>query len=116
LIDGEALAAMKPSAYLINTARGPVVDEDAVCEALAAGRLAGYGTDVFAETPPPPDHPLLQFDNVVATPWVAAASRAANRRMIEMAVECVGKVLSGQPAPEGYVLNPQALDARRSEG
>jgi phosphoglycerate dehydrogenase-like enzyme len=116
LIDREALATMRPSAYLVNTARGPVVDEDAVCEALAAGRLAGYATDVFAETPPPPDHALLHLDNVVATPWVAAASVGANRRMVDMAVECVGKVLTGHPAPEGCVLNPEALAARRGEG
>ena len=112
LIDSEALATMKPTAYLINTARGPVVEEDAVTEALSEGRLAGYATDVFAETPPP-DHRLLHFDNVVVTPWVASASRAANRQMIDMAVECVGKILTGQPAPEGCVLNPEALPARR---
>jgi phosphoglycerate dehydrogenase-like enzyme len=107
LIDAEALAAMKPTAYLINTARGAVVDEVAVCEALAEGRLAGYGTDVLTNSPPSADDPLLQFDNVVVTPHVAAASKKANARTNGLAAECAAKILTGQPAPEGCVLNPE---------
>ena len=107
MIGAEALAAMKPTAYLINTARGAVVDEAAVCEALAEGRLAGYGTDVFTATWPGADDPLLRFDNVVATPHVAAASKRANARTNGLAAECAAKILTGKPAPEGCVLNPE---------
>ena len=108
LIGEEALRVVKPTAFLINTARGAVVDESAICQALAEGRLAGYATDVFTTTPPPVDDPLLQLDNVVVTPHVAAASRQANVRTNRLAAECVGRILTGQPAPEGCVLNPEA--------
>jgi len=68
LIDAAALARMRRSAYLVNVARGPVVDEAALVEALAAGRIAGAGLDVFETEPLPADHPLLQFPNVIVTP------------------------------------------------
>ena len=113
MIGKEALAAMKPTAYLINTARGAVVDEEALCEALAEGRLAGYGVDHFIQIPPGADHPLLQFDNVVATPWVAAASKENARRLVRLAAECVARVLTDQPAPEGCILNPEILPVWR---
>ena len=113
MIGKEALALMKPTAYLINVARGAVVDEEAVCEALAEGSLAGYATDHFIQIPPPVDHPLLQFDNVVVTPWVAAASKGTTRRLVRLAAECTGKILTGQPAPEGCILNPEILPVWR---
>jgi phosphoglycerate dehydrogenase-like enzyme len=71
LIGGDRLALMKPSAYLINTARGPVVDEDALIETLRNGRIAGAALDVFAQEPTPRDNPLLTFDNVIVTPHSA---------------------------------------------
>lgn len=113
MIGKEALALMKPTAYLINIARGAVVDEEAVCEALADGRLAGYATDHFIEIPPPAGHPLLRFDNVVVTPWVAAASKGNARRLVRLAAECTAKILTGQPAPEGCILNPEVLPVWR---
>ena len=113
IIGKEALAMIKPTTYLINTARGAVVDEEAVCQALAEGRLAGYATDHFIKNPPPADHPLLQFDNVVVTPWVAAASKGASRRTVRLAAECAAKILTGQPAPEGCILNPEILPVWR---
>ena len=67
IIDARVLAAMKPTAYLINLARGGVVDEDALVEALRTGRLAGAGLDVFNQEPLPPDHPFWAFENVIIT-------------------------------------------------
>lgn len=85
LMDAEKLAWMKPGAYLLNLARGPIVDEAAVAEALRAGRLAGYGADVSSREPPPPDHPLLTpdlVDRVLLTPHIAWASRESRQRLI----------------------------------
>jgi len=67
IVDARVLAAMKPTAYLINLARGGVVDEDALVEALRTGRLAGAGLDVFNQEPLPPDHPFWAFENVIIT-------------------------------------------------
>jgi len=77
LIGGAELAAMKPTAWLINTARGPVVDEAALLAALRANRLGGAVLDVFGEEPLPQDHPLWEFGNVVITPHISGPSTAA---------------------------------------
>lgn len=77
LIDAKALAAMKPGAILINTSRGPLVDESALVAALEAGRLGGAGLDVFEQEPLPRGHPLARFDNVVITPHISAGTRDA---------------------------------------
>ena len=77
LIDAGALARMKPDAYLVNTCRGGVVDEDALVEALAAGRIAGAGLDVFLYEPVPHDHPLLRLDNVLLAPHLGGGSGGA---------------------------------------
>jgi phosphoglycerate dehydrogenase-like enzyme len=71
LIDAESLSLMKPSAVLVNTARGGIVDEDALATALQDGRILGAGLDVFSQEPPPADHPLLELPNVVLTPHTA---------------------------------------------
>jgi glyoxylate reductase len=97
LIDSAALSAMKPSAYLINTARGPVVDESALIDTLRARRLAGAGLDVYEHEPEVP-LPLREFENVVLAPHLGSATVETRLRMAELAVRNVLAVLSGEPA------------------
>jgi lactate dehydrogenase-like 2-hydroxyacid dehydrogenase len=105
-IGAAELALMKPTAILINTARGPVVDEAALVEALRAKRIAGAGLDVFEEEPKV--HPgLLELTNVTLAPHIASASVATRRRMSEMAAENALAVVQGQRPPN--LLNPEAL-------
>ncbi|WP_438982012.1 NAD(P)-dependent oxidoreductase [Vulcanococcus sp.] len=82
LVDATRLAQMKPTAYLINTARGPLVQESHLLDALQAGRLAGAGLDVLSVEPPAPDHPLLRAPKCVITPHIARATRTARHRLI----------------------------------
>lgn len=101
---GEAeLARMRPSAVLINTSRGPVVDEAALVRALQEGRLAGAGLDVFAQEPPPPDHPLLRLENVVLTPHIGGVTRDTWPRRARFAWENLRRVWEGQ-APLARVV------------
>ena len=99
LIGARELALMKPSAILINTARGPVVDTEALVDALRHGRLWGVGLDVTDPEPLPANHPLLQFPNVVVTPHIASASEATRQRMAELAAQNVISVLRGERPP-----------------
>lgn len=96
LMNARRLAMMKPTALLINTARGPLVDEAALAEALNAGRLAGAGLDVLSVEPPPADNPLLAAKNCFITPHVAWATQAARGRLMSEAVENVRAFLCGQ--------------------
>jgi phosphoglycerate dehydrogenase-like enzyme len=110
LIDARALALMRPTAILINTARGALVDEAALVEALRAGRIFGAGLDVFAAEPLPAGHPLTTLDNVVITPhsgWVSAEARA---RLLRLPVENIAAYLDGRPQ---HIVNPAALDHPR---
>lgn len=96
LVDARALSMMKPSAYLINTSRGPVVDESALADALARGRLAGAGLDVFEREPE--IHPgLLGLDNVVLTPHLGSATVETREAMALLAARNVVEVLAGRP-------------------
>jgi len=95
LIGARELARMRPSAILINTARGGLVDEEALYRALVAGQIAGAGLDVFAQEPPPPDHPLLRLENVVATPHIAAGTRDALREKMAAAFANMQRVAQG---------------------
>lgn len=103
LIDADRIRLMKPGALLINTARGGLVDEETLFEALQSGQLGGAGLDVFETEPPPVDHPLLNCSNVVATPHIAAATTAAKARLWEGAIRQVLDVLDGRRPP--HLLN-----------
>ncbi len=96
LIDERAIELMKPSAFLINTARGPIVKESALVEALLAGRIAGAGLDVF-QFEPHPDNPYTEFPNVVLTPHIGGTTREAFDRALYLALVNVTNVLNGDP-------------------
>jgi glyoxylate reductase len=99
LIDAAALAHMKPTAILVNTARGPVVDTAALVEALHAGRLAGAALDVTDPEPLPPEHPLLAAPGVLVVPHVGSATPRTRARMTELSVDNVLAGLAGDPLP-----------------
>ena len=97
MIGERELRLMKPTAYLVNTARGPVVDEAALVEALSSGALAGAGLDVFDQEPPPPDNPLFGFDNVVLTAHLAGPTFESNTARVRNAFDNVQRVARGEP-------------------
>lgn len=107
-IDREALALMKPTAVLINTARGAVVDSDALSEALAAGRIFAAGLDVTDPEPLPADHPLMRLPNCIVTPHIASGSFAARDATCVLAARNILAALSGERPPS--LLNPEAFD------
>jgi D-3-phosphoglycerate dehydrogenase len=111
LVSRDVIRAMKPGAILVNTSRGPLVDEGALVEALEEGHLGGAGIDVYDPQPPAPDHPLYGFDQVVLTPHVASFTREGRRRMGLTVVEDVLRALRGE-RPE-YLANPEVWDQRR---
>ena len=108
LIGAEELALMKPTAILINTSRGPIVDEAALIEALTKGKLRGAGLDVYDREPLPDDSPLRRLDNIVLTPHLGYASEEGMRIFYEDTVEAVAAFLDGKPI---RVVNPAALPA-----
>ncbi len=96
-INAQHLARMKPGAFLLNTSRGPLLDEQAVADALNAGNLAGAGLDVLSVEPPKADNPLLAAKNCIITPHIGWATRAARSRLMSIAVENLRAFLSGAP-------------------
>jgi glycerate dehydrogenase len=97
LVNARRLSLMKPTAFLLNTSRGPVVDEPALADALNSGRIAGAALDVLSTEPPRADNPLLTAKNCLITPHLAWATRAARSRLMKIAVENVRSFLRGQP-------------------
>jgi phosphoglycerate dehydrogenase-like enzyme len=104
------LASMRPTAYLINVARGPIVDEAALIDALRERRIAGAGLDVFDEEPLPLDHPFTQLDNVVLTPHLGWVTTTNTARFVETVVERIAGYLDGD---RSGIVNPEAFAARR---
>ena len=111
IIGAHELAAMRAGAYLVNTARGGLVDEAALVAALRSGKLAGAALDVFASEPLAIGHPLRTFENVILTPHSVGTSRASQRAICQAAVDCCLAALRGE-VPQ-YVVNPGAIPAWR---
>jgi D-3-phosphoglycerate dehydrogenase len=114
LIGAAELAQMKPDAYVINVARGGVVDEAALAEALRAGIIAGAAVDVYSAEPPPADHPLLGAPNAILTPHLGASTEEAQTRVAVEACEQVADVLAGRPARYAVnapLMTPETADA-----
>ena len=93
----QRLETMKPTAFLLNTSRGPLIDEAALVDVLNRERIAGAGLDVLCEEPPRPDNPLLHARNCTITPHIAWATKAARQRLMDVAVANVRAFLSGTP-------------------
>ena len=96
MINKETLALMKPTAFLINTSRGAVVDEEALIEALKAGKIAGAGLDVLTKEPLDPENPLLSMDNVLTAPHIGGATKEASSRSSLVCAEGIDDFLSGR--------------------
>lgn len=111
MINARTLALMKPSAYLINTARGTVVDEAALIDALQNQRIAGAAMDVYDPEPPQPGNPLLHMDNVIVTPHFCAMTAESLYNMGTMVAQGVLDVLDGK-RPQ-YIVNPEIWETRR---
>jgi phosphoglycerate dehydrogenase-like enzyme len=111
LMYAERFAQMKAGALLINSARGALIDEDALVDALKSGRVAGAGLDVFQQEPIPDDHPLLQLENVVLSPHIASRTGAGHHRIWETTIAQALQVLRGEKPP--FMLNPEIWETRR---
>src|SRR6476469_471045 len=109
MIGAREFALMQPHAYFITTARGFIHNEAALVEALRNKAIAGAGLDVWAKEPPPPDHPLLQFDNVLASPHTAGVTREARVNMGKIAAEQILAALDGKRPPR--IVNPEVWPA-----
>ena len=109
MIGAREFALMQPHTYFITTARGSIHDERALAEALRAKKIAGAGIDVWDKEPPPPDHPLLQFDNVIASPHTAGMTRETRANMGRIAAEQLIMTLDGKRPPR--IVNPQVWPA-----
>jgi glycerate dehydrogenase len=97
IVNAQRLASMKPNAFLINTSRGPLIDEPALAEALNSGKIAGAGLDVLSIEPPPLDHPLYSAKNCFITPHYAWATKAARQRLMDVSVKNLAAFLAGAP-------------------
>jgi glyoxylate reductase len=108
LISAAEFAQMKPNAILVNTARGPVVDPEALYQALRIKQIAGAALDVTEPEPLPADHPLLTLDNLILAPHIASASRATRGKMADMAVDNLLAGLKGERLP--HCVNPEVYE------
>lgn len=104
LIGRKELALLKPGALVINTARGPVIDESALVDALASGHLGGAGLDTFETEPLPADNPLLTMNNVILTPHVAGVTRDAARRVATITAQNIIDAIAAKPLPRNNII------------
>ena len=111
LLGARELGLMKQTAYLINSSRGPIVDEGALVNALKSGAIAGAGLDVFDEEPLPADHPLLELDNVLLTPHLGYVTQETYRSFYGQTLENIRSFIEGNPR---RVMNPEVLLKRRA--
>jgi D-3-phosphoglycerate dehydrogenase len=111
MMGAEQFARMRPHAYFVTTARGFIHDEAALAEALSAKRIAGAGLDVWEDEPPPTDHPLMRFDNVLISPHTAGSTIEARENMGRIAGEQVLGILDGRKPPR--LINPEVWPAYR---
>jgi D-3-phosphoglycerate dehydrogenase len=107
LFNAEAFKKMKPTALLVNTSRGPIIDEPALLQALTDGRIAGAGLDVLTSEPPPPQDPLLLHPEAIVTPHAAFYSEESVLELQTTAARQMAEVLSGRRPPN--IANPQVL-------
>jgi phosphoglycerate dehydrogenase-like enzyme len=110
IVNAATLALMKPTAYLVNTSRGPMVDVEALAEALRSKRIAGAAIDVYDVEPPPPDMPLFGLDNVILTPHMAWASEEAGWEIRQSILNDIMAFAEGKPAR--CVVNKEILGKR----
>ena len=108
MFNAARLQRMKPTAYLINTARGGIVEEKALFDALSSGKLAGAGLDVFEQEPPPLGHSLFELPNVIIAPHVAGVTREAVDRMSVQTARNILSALDGEPIRQN-VINHDVL-------
>ncbi len=109
LIGARELALMKPGAYIVNTARGPVIDQPALVAALESGQIAGAGLDVLEAEPPDPDDPIVRLPNAITFPHIGTATEETRRAMRELAVRNLVAVVSGETPPA--IVNPEVLES-----
>src|ERR1700744_973859 len=105
MIGAKEFALIQPPPYFITTARGFIHDEDGLLEALKSKRIAGAGLDVWSKEPPPPEHPLLQLDNVLASPHTAGVTHEARENMGRIAAEQLLDTLDGKRPSR--IINPE---------
>jgi D-3-phosphoglycerate dehydrogenase len=111
IINADALSRMPVGSYVINTARGGLINEDALLAAIQSGHLAGAGLDTFAVEPPPADHPFLSEPAIVMSPHIGGVTRQANSRVGEHAVRGIIQLIEGQPIPRERIINQKLLEA-----
>ena len=115
IIDADAIARMPEGAYVINTARGGLIDEAALVTAIRSKHLAGAGLDTFAVEPPAADHPYFAVPEIVLTPHIGGVTRQAGARVGVEAVRGIFQILDGQPVAPERIINRKLLGAKRAE-
>jgi D-3-phosphoglycerate dehydrogenase len=108
MLDAKAFARVQPHVYFVNTARGGIHVESDLADALREKRIAGAGLDVWEQEPPPLDHPLLGFDNVIVSPHTAGVTHEARRNIVTGTIEQIDDIVSARRAPR--ILNPEVWD------